>query len=60
MSLEVADLFIMIQIIRECQARGAFKPEEMIPIGILYKKIIEILISKKNDNRVVEEVISSS
>jgi hypothetical protein len=54
MSLELADLFIMAQIIRECQSRGAFKAEEMIPIGILYKKIIEILSNKKNENTVVE------
>jgi hypothetical protein len=37
----------MEQIIRICQSRGVFKPEEMIHVGILYKKIVDILEKTK-------------
>lgn len=47
MSLEFQDYEVMEQIIRICQSRGVFKPEEMIHVGILYKKIVEILEKTK-------------
>ena len=47
MSLELQDLEVMEQIIRICQSRGVFKPEEMIHVGILYKKLIDLLEKSK-------------
>ena len=47
MSLELQDLEVMEQIIRICQGRGVFKPEEMIHVGILYKKLLELLEKNK-------------
>ena len=47
MSLELQDLEVMEQIIRICQGRGVFKPEEMIHVGILYKKLIDLLEKSK-------------
>lgn len=47
MSLELQDLEVMEQIIRICQSRGVFKPEEMIHVGILYKKLTELLEKSK-------------
>ena len=47
MSLELQDLEVMEQIIRICQGRGVFKPEEMIHVGVLYKKLVDILEKSK-------------
>ena len=47
MSLELQDLEVMEQIIRICQGRGVFKPEEMIHVGLLYKKLVDILEKSK-------------
>jgi hypothetical protein len=41
--LNMSDISTIEQIIRACQQRGSFRPEEMLPIGTLYQKILKIL-----------------
>jgi hypothetical protein len=53
MSLELQDLEVMEQIIRICQSRGVFKPEEMVHVGILYKKIVEFLEKNKKGGEAI-------
>jgi hypothetical protein len=43
MSIELSDIVLMEQMIRACQQRGSFKPEEMVSVGTLYKKITDII-----------------
>jgi hypothetical protein len=52
--VEMMDIKTMEQIIRVCQARGAFKAEEMSTIGLLYNKLVKII----EDNKVKEELTS--
>jgi hypothetical protein len=55
MSLEIMDIKIMEQIIRVCQSRGVFKPEEMSTIGLLYNKLVKII----EDNNVKDQQTGS-
>jgi hypothetical protein len=50
MSLDLQDFEVMEQIIRICQGRGVFKPEEMIHVGVLYKKIVDTLDRSKKES----------
>jgi hypothetical protein len=43
MSLTHQDLVTLEEIIRIGQSRGAFKPEEMVPVGNVYGKLVEII-----------------
>ena len=51
--LESKDLVVMEQVIRICQSRGAFKPEEMVEVGKLHAKILPL--AKKELERLKEE-----
>ena len=48
MSLSFVDLDIMEQIIRMCQARGAFKIEETPEINTLYQKILQVMKQERD------------
>lgn len=41
--LNNTDIEIMTQIIRASLERGAIKPEELIPVGNLYNKLVAML-----------------
>lgn len=42
-SITINDIVFIEQIIKICQSRGVFRPEEMVDVGTLYKKITEFL-----------------
>jgi hypothetical protein len=42
-NLTKEDIKMMEVIIRACSQRGAIQPQEMSDVGILYKKLLEIL-----------------
>jgi hypothetical protein len=48
MSLNFADLELMERLITICQARGAFRMEEMLNITQLYMKITQLLSQEKS------------
>lgn len=43
MSLNLDDIRLMEQIVRVCQQRGAILAPEMVDVGNLYKKLVEII-----------------
>jgi hypothetical protein len=49
MSVNLNDLQLVEQIIRVCQARGAFQVEEMQHISELYRKVVQILRQNQPD-----------
>jgi len=51
-SITINDIVFIEQIIKICQSRGAFRPEEMVDVGALYKKITEFLKTEvKSDEK---------
>lgn len=46
-SLSIADLEIVESIIRACQTRGAFRAEELLAVGTVYSKVLQILNEEK-------------
>jgi hypothetical protein len=47
MSLNFTDLELMERLITVCQARGAFRMEEMLNITQLYGKILQLISQEK-------------
>lgn len=53
-SLTPTDLVLMEQIVRVCQARGAFKPEEMVDVGNLFNRLTELVRKQKEEEKGAE------
>src|SRR3990167_1280287 len=58
--LTLNDMEVMEQIIRVCQSRGAFRPEEMVHTGILYNKLVEFIRNAKEQQLLAAKTSSAS
>lgn len=47
-SLTVEDIKILASLIDVCSARGAVRPNEYVPIGTVFGKLVSILQSAEN------------
>ncbi len=58
--IDIKDLSLMESIIRLCQSRGAIQAGEMLPVGILYNKLLKIIQKHKEEANAESQTAQAS